>query len=113
MRKDECTADFQAAVSHAARALKSREFALSRSIIASAMAMNMDAPEPHNLLGILYELMGDDLSARQHYRAAYALDPTYKPCCRNLERLTLYGWSSSFSPADFGIAEDKQKQEEC
>jgi len=111
MRKDYGSANYLTVVSKAVNALKVRDFALSRSMIASAMAMEMDAPEPHNLLGILYELMGDDRAARQHYRAAYALDPTYKPSCRNLERLTLFGWSSSTGPADFGIPEDVSKEE--
>ncbi len=112
MRKNCGSADFRAAVNKAVNALKIRDYTVSRSVIASCMAMNMDAPEPHNLLGIWYELMGDDVSARQHYRAAYALDPTYKPSCRNLERLTLYGWSSSAAPADFGLIEDAKGQEE-
>ncbi len=103
MQKDEFSSAYWAAVEKAALALKKGDFPLSRSSIANAMAMNMDAPEPHNLLGIFYELLGDDRAARQHYRAAYALDPTYKPCCRNLERLALYGWNASSGGLDFGV----------
>lgn len=69
---------------------------------ASAMAAYADAPEPHNLLGIYYEQEGDLQSARKHYRAAYALDPTYKPCCRNLERITCFDFSTKITDADFG-----------
>jgi hypothetical protein len=93
MKKVVPSSAFSAVIEKAVLALKARDFSSSRQIISGAMAMNMDAPEPHNLLGILYELQGDDSAARQHYRAAYALDPTYKPSCRNLERLVLYGFN--------------------
>jgi Flp pilus assembly protein TadD len=102
MKKDAPSSAFLAAIERAALALKARDFSSSRQIIADAMAMNMDAPEPHNLLGIFYELLGDDGAARQHYRAAYALDPTYKPSCRNLERLALYGFNATNS-CDYGV----------
>jgi hypothetical protein len=89
----------------ATAALKARKFNAARADIVAAMGLDMDAPEPHNLLGILYEMTGDFQAARRHYRAGYALDPSYKPCCRNLERLT--GFESSaylagrvFSDAD-------------
>lgn len=101
MKKDVPSPAFSAVIEKAVLALKVRDFSSSRQNIKDAMAMNMDAPEPHNLLGILYELLGDDAAARQHYRAAYALDPTYKPSCRNLERLALYGFDMAGS-VDYG-----------
>lgn len=72
----------------ASKALKTHDFPKARADIAETMMLNPDAPEPHNLLGIYYEMTGDYCAARKHYRAGYALDPTYKPCCRNLERIT-------------------------
>lgn len=102
MKKTVPSPAFLKAIENAALALNAHDFQLSREIIAGAMTMDMDAPEPHNLLGILYELMGDDGAARQHYRAAYALDPTYKPSCRNLERLVLYGFSAT-GGFDYGV----------
>ncbi|NLH01470.1 MAG: hypothetical protein GX488_06175 [Clostridiales bacterium] len=56
-------------------------------IIIEAMQVDPDAPQPHNLLGIWFELHGNTNMARRHYRAAYALDPTYRPACKNLERI--------------------------
>jgi len=88
----------------AVAALKARDFAGARESIAEAMAMDMDAPEPHNLLGIWYEFQNDFAAARRHYRAAYALDPTYTPSCRNLERIAAYGFSPLSGEADFGLA---------
>lgn len=93
MRLGSMDAEFERKVKQAEAALRERQFSRACTVIADAMAMNMNAPQPHNLLGILYEMTGDFQAARRHYRAAYALDPTYKPCCRNLERLT--GFDSS------------------
>ena len=55
--------------------------------IVEAMRLYPNAPEPHNLLGIWFEIKGDDLMARRHYRAAYSLDPTFKPACKNIDRI--------------------------
>ena len=103
MKKKESSTAFSLAVSEATQALRVRDILSSRSKIASAIMLDMDAPEPHNLLGILYEMMGDDNAARKHYRAAYALDPTFKPSCRNLERLVVFNWGVQQRNFDFGI----------
>lgn len=93
---------FIKAITQASEALQKKDIKTSRMQIADAMTLNMDAPQPHNLLGILCELTGDDMSARKHYRAAYALDPTYRPACRNLERLVLEDWTLHRN-FDYGI----------
>ena len=103
MKRKESSTAFSLAVSEATQALRVRDILSSRSKIASAIMLDMDAPEPHNLLGILYEMMGDDNAARKHYRAAYALDPTFKPSCRNLERLVVFNWGVQQRNFDFGI----------
>lgn len=53
--------------------------------ICVAMQLNPHAPQPHNLLGIVLEKMGDHTAAMKHFRAAWALDPTYKPASHNLD----------------------------
>lgn len=53
--------------------------------ICRAMEAFPDSPHPHNLLGILLEKTGQHASAMRHFRAAYALDPTYIPVRQNLE----------------------------
>jgi Flp pilus assembly protein TadD len=88
MRSEPDDLNFNQVLAHATAALKAREFSQARADIVEAMGLDMDAPEPHNLLGLLYEMTGDFQAARKHYRAGYALNPTYKPCCRNLERIT-------------------------
>lgn len=52
--------------------------------ICQAMVRHPHAPQPHNLLGIVLERMGDHLSAMRHFRAAWALDPHYLPASHNL-----------------------------
>ena len=85
--------------------LRAKNLSTVHQDIVAVMVMDIDAPEPHNLLGIFYELTGDYQAARKHYRAAYALDPTYKPSCRNLERITSYRFDTAISDMDFGVNE--------
>ena len=47
------------------------------TMICQAMGEFPNAPQPHNLLGIVMEKEGDHAGAMKHFRAAYALDPTY------------------------------------
>lgn len=81
--------------------LNNHEMGEAYKIIISAFSENPHAPEPHNLLGLWYEMKGDDDLARKHYRAAYALDPTYKPASKNLERVSTL-FSGNSIPFDFG-----------
>jgi len=53
------------------------------------------------LLGIIGEITGDLSLAGKHYRAAYALDPTFKPACRNLERITKFYYRLNIKNVDF------------
>jgi lipoprotein NlpI len=88
-------------IRQAADKLRQYEFKDAYPLIVEAIRVNPDAPQPHNLLGIWFELTGDGDKARKHYRAAYALDPTFKPACRNLERIcTMFEYGRT--PLDFG-----------
>ncbi len=106
-KKMTLSGEYAAMVQDAADALRAGETAASLVCIREAMMLRMDAPEPHNLLGILCEMKSDDNGARRHYRAAYALDPTYKPACRNLERLVRFEWGPANRQYDYGV-EPKQ-----
>ena len=103
MRKNNTLPDaYKLAVCEAAAALKKNDRQTALSKISLAMTLDMDAPEPHNLLGILFEMESNNEAARKHYRAAYALDPTYSPASRNLERLVLFEWEPVRHSFDFG-----------
>ena len=59
--------------------------------IETAMAENPHCAIPHNLMGILLEKESNHVLAMKHFRAAYALDPTYVPPRYNIR---LYcGWN--------------------
>ncbi len=55
------------------------------ALICEAMGKYPHSPEPHNLFGIVLEKEGDHVEAMKHFRAAWALDPTYLPARQNLE----------------------------
>lgn len=68
------------------------EYQKSEVLIAQAMGQYPHAPEPHNLMGILLETYGDHPMAMKHFRAAWALDPTYLPARVNLNQYAdMYG----------------------
>ena len=58
------------------------------ALISQAMQSYPHAPQPHNLLGVVLEKKGNHILAMKHFRAAWALDPTYFPASQNL---TTYG----------------------
>lgn len=73
--------------------------------IRNAAAQNISAPQTHNLYGIIAEYKGDILLAVKHYRASYALEPSYKPALRNLERITDF-YGALDKKIDFGNETD-------
>lgn len=69
-----------------------------RDLITETMKEYPDAPEPHNMMGILLEKEGNHLMAMRHFRAAWALDPGYAPARKNLENFgTFQSESGMFS----------------
>jgi len=108
MRHTTDTREYRQRIESVVDTLRAKDLSAAHQEIIEVMMMDADAPEPHNLLGICYELMGDYQAARKHYRAAYALDPTYKPSCRNLERITCFTFSANISDMDFGTNELSQ-----
>jgi tetratricopeptide (TPR) repeat protein len=102
--------EFNTYIKEATNELENFKFHESYKTILKALNENPNAPEPHNLLGIWYELQGNNDLARKHYRAAYALDPTYKPASKNLERVCTFFLYENI-PVDFGkdISEESDK----
>ena len=66
------------------------EYQQCRALIFDAMAKYPHSPEPHNLIGIVLENEGDHRAAMKHFRAAWALDPTYIPARHNLDRFASF-----------------------
>jgi|MGYP003399180210 Tfp pilus assembly protein PilF len=65
--------------------MASHEYSKCEKLIRKAMEAYPDNAIPHNIMGILYESRGDHIGAMKHFRAAWALDPTYRPSLMNLE----------------------------
>lgn len=82
--------------------IKSKNLKEAKKYIHLAMCEKDSSPEPDNLLGIVSEINGDlSLSAR-YYRAAYSLDPAFKPVSRNLERITSCNYIFDLKNIDYG-----------
>lgn len=70
------------------KCIVNRDYSKAEEYLKKSLAIDAVSPEPHNLLGVLSEYKGAIELAQKHYRAALALDPTYKPADHNLERTT-------------------------
>lgn len=93
--------DYDHYVRLAIKDLKENDYKQAEIDIKQAMLINPHSPVVHNLYGILEELLMQDNLARIHYRAAYALDPTYKPAIWNLDRISSFHYRYN-KDIDFG-----------
>lgn len=99
---------FDKNIKNAINAIKSKNSTLALEFIHLAMLENDHTSEVHNLLGILSEITGDLILAGKHYRAADVFDPTYKPSCRNLERITSFFYKLEMNNIDYGDKLEKE-----
>ena len=103
MKNNDATNDeLTARLAQAIFCLQNHSFDKAYELITETMRIAPNAPQPHNLLGIWYELNGNGDNARRHYRAAYSLDPTFTPACKNLEQLCTISDKSKPRIYDFG-----------
>ena len=98
--------DFEACIACAIKSIELKDFEAAKSYIQKALLERINAPEPFNLLGILEEYKGNFLQACKYYRAAYALDPTYKAVINNLDRVTGMQYRQTLKHIDFGNRTD-------
>ena len=68
----------------ARRLTEEGSYAECEAMLCRAMARFPDAPQPHNLYGVLLYKEGDPASAMRHFRASWALDPAYRPAKWNI-----------------------------
>lgn len=64
----------------------SGDYENAQKCIINAMAENPHDAIPHNLMGILLEHKNNHMLAMKHFRAAWALDPAYRPAHYNMEK---------------------------
>ena len=85
----------QPLTAHIRALVAQRHFSQAEDEAARAMAAAPHDAQPHNLMGIIAESRNDHVQAMKHFRAAWALDPTYLPARINMER---YGSFSGQMP---------------
>ncbi|MGB4587845.1 MAG: hypothetical protein WBI17_01260 [Clostridiaceae bacterium] len=98
----EKTTPYSIKIKIAINAIKIKDYELALISIKQAGLENQNLPEYHNLLGVIAEHNDDTTLACKHYRAAYALDPSYKPALNNLERITNFSFAYSDHKPDLG-----------
>lgn len=89
--------------------IRLQDYEKCENLIRSAMGKFPHAPQPHNLIGILLEKKEDHLTAMKHFRAAWALDPTYIPVRQNLD---CYGTFFSSGKCAFDESDCKVEKED-
>ena len=69
----------QPLTAHIRALVAQQHFSEAEDEAAQAMAAAPHDAQPHNLMGIIVESRNDHVQAMKHFRAAWALDPTYRP----------------------------------
>jgi len=83
--QDAHTAGYADCVAEARRSIAANQLATAIAYIRKAVGSDPTRPEAFNLLGAAVHLSGQRYKAQDYFRAAIALDPTYKPAHENLE----------------------------
>lgn len=74
---------------HVIDLIKHSAYEAARHELIEWMAVEEDCAQIHHLLGVICELSHDIDKAKKHYRASYAMDPSYCYSMLNLERLVI------------------------
>lgn len=101
---------FESYIKKAIDEITNKNFSEAIEYIHLAILEDDASPKTHNLLGIIAELTENLSLAGKHYRAAYALDPTFKPAFRNLERITSFYYRLNIKNLDFGDKLELEKE---
>lgn len=75
---------FYILINQTKKLISQRNFNECEAVICTSMFENPHDAVPHNLMGLMLEAQGCHAEAMKHFRAAKALDPTYKPVDWNL-----------------------------
>lgn len=87
---------FADCVREAKRLINLQQFDAAAAKVTLALQMDANAPEAHNLRGILFEIGGDYDSARKAYGQAIRLDSGHEAAQQNMRRLyELFNFGSS------------------
>jgi DNA-binding NtrC family response regulator len=79
--------------------ISTRGFDEAIRYVREAIGRDPARPEGFNLLGVIYELLGQNLLAQKNFRVALDLDATYEPARQNLSRSVDHGrWHEPLNP---------------
>jgi DNA-binding response OmpR family regulator len=84
--EDAHSAGYAHCLAEAKRAITENQHGTAIAYIRKAVGLDPARPEAYNLLGAVVHLSGQRFKAQDYFRAAIALDPTYRPAHENLER---------------------------
>ena len=77
--------DLMSTIEQAKELIAEKKYKECEALLCTAMFEYPNDAVPHNLMGLLLESRDAHDEAMKHFRAAYALDPSYKPSSWNLE----------------------------
>ena len=83
----------QAALEYAKGCINRKDFDKAYIYLQKSIGMEPMKPEVYNLLGAILELKNEVVEALKMYRAALAIDPSYKPADLNLQRATQWKYT--------------------
>ena len=67
------------------RLIEEKKYRECEAAISTGMFEHPHDAVPHNLMGLLLENKGEHAEAMKHFRAAYDLNPEYRPAVWNME----------------------------
>ncbi len=85
--------------------INKRNFNEAIELLKKATSSDTEKPEPFNLMGVIYELKNQQAKAMKMYRAALALDPSYRPASDNLQRAGEIAGQPDIDDMDLGDEE--------
>lgn len=95
-------------LSYAKSLISQQKFEAAQDYLEEALSCDTSQPEPFNLLGIILELQDKSTEAQKKYRAALALDPSYKPAQENLDRASQFEYDKESIDLDELVAEEEE-----
>jgi DNA-binding NtrC family response regulator len=102
----ETAASFNDFLNLAKAEINKRNFTKAIELLKKATSINAEKPEPFNLLGVIYELKNRQAEAMKMYRAALALEPSYKPANDNLQRASEIVTGTDLEDVNLGDEEE-------
>ncbi len=101
--------DLMSVIEQAKKLISEKRYVECEALICTAMFEYPHDAVPHNLMGLMLEGKNSHPEAMKHFRAAYALDPTYRPSAWNLKcfgsftRLYPCAYTANDCEVDFNV----------